>query len=68
MIKDWVLLGSSQQGIDLEMQKSMLSERYEIPAVVINKKISPYNLGVFELYVHQDHFEQAKVALDEFKN
>ncbi|CAM3841915.1 DUF2007 domain-containing protein [Aquirufa aurantiipilula] len=68
MIKDWVLLGTSENGIDLEMQKSMLSESYEIPAVVINKKISPYNLGVFELYVHQDHVEQAKLAIVESKN
>ncbi|MFL0161496.1 hypothetical protein [Aquirufa salirivi] len=68
MIQDWTLLGSSQQGIDLEIQKSMLIERYEIPAVVINKKISPYDLGVFELYVHQDNFEKAKLAIIEFKN
>ncbi|MCZ2480470.1 hypothetical protein G9H64_07030 [Aquirufa nivalisilvae] len=68
MIKDWVLLGTSENGIDLEMQKSMLSESYEIPAIVVNKKISPYNLGVFELYVHQDHIDQAKLAIVETKN
>lgn len=68
MIKDWVLLGKSENGIDLEMQKSMLSESYEIPAIVVNKKISPYNLGVFELYVHQDHIDQAKLAIVETKN
>ncbi|CAM4285835.1 hypothetical protein EWU23_11170 [Cytophagaceae bacterium 50C-KIRBA] len=68
MIKDWTLLGSSQHGIDLELQKLMLTESYEIPAVVINKKISPYDLGVFELYVHQDNFEQAKLAIIESKN
>ncbi|MHA8053295.1 putative signal transducing protein [Aquirufa sp. Wall-65K1] len=67
MIKDWVLLGSSQNGIDLELLKSMLADSYEIPAVVINKKISPYNLGVFELYVHQDHVDQAKLAIAETK-
>ncbi|MHA8101664.1 hypothetical protein PQG46_07475 [Aquirufa nivalisilvae] len=68
MIKDWVLLGTSENGIDLEMQKSILSESYEIPAIVVNKKISPYNLGVFELYVHQDHIDQAKLAIVETKN
>ncbi|AWL09848.1 hypothetical protein HME7025_01999 [Aquirufa nivalisilvae] len=68
MIKDWVLLGTSENGIDLEMQKSMLSESYEIPAIVVNKKISPYNLGVFELYVHQNHIDQAKLAIVETKN
>ena len=68
MIKDWVLLGTSENGIDLEMQKSFLSESHDIPSVVINKKISPYNLGVFELYVHQDHAEQAKLAIVESKN
>ncbi|RXK49947.1 hypothetical protein ESB04_06520 [Aquirufa rosea] len=65
---DWVLVGSSSNGIDLELQKSMLMERYDIPAVVINKKVSPYNLGVYELYVHEDHLETAQLAIKESMN
>jgi hypothetical protein len=42
------------EGIDLEMQKALLWERAEIRAVVMNKKLSAYDLGNWELYVHQD--------------
>ncbi len=53
------MIGQSRTGIDLEMQKALLWERGEIPAVVMNKKLSAYDLGNWELYVHQDDEEEA---------
>jgi hypothetical protein len=53
-MEGWKLIGQSRTGIDLEMQKALLWERAEIRAVVINKKLSAYDLGNWELYVHQD--------------
>ncbi|MEN9730303.1 MAG: hypothetical protein RLZ91_1421 [Bacteroidota bacterium] len=53
-MEGWKLIGQSRTGIDLEMQKALLWERAEIRAVVMNKKLSAYDLGNWELYVHQD--------------
>jgi hypothetical protein len=64
MIKDWVCLGSSRTGIDLEVKKGILAESHQIPAVIMNKKVSAYDLGVWELYVHKKDVEQAKIALE----
>lgn len=63
MIKDWVLIGSSRTGIDLEVKKGLLAENHQIQAVVMNKKVSAYDLGVWELYVHEKDAEEAKNAL-----
>jgi hypothetical protein len=59
----WKLIGQSRTGIDLEMQKALLWERGEIHAVVMNKKLSAYDLGNWELYVHQDDEEEAQKLL-----
>lgn len=53
-MEGWKLIGQSRTGIDLEMQKALLWEKAEILAVVMNKKLSAYDLGNWELYVHQD--------------
>ena len=53
-MEGWKLIGQSRTGIDLEMQKALLWERAEIRAVVMIKKLSAYDLGNWELYVHQD--------------
>ena len=58
-MEGWKLIGQSRTGIDLEMQKALLWERAEIRAVVMNKKLSAYDLGNWELYVHQDDEEEA---------
>jgi hypothetical protein len=58
-MEGWKLIGQSRTGIDLEMQKALLWERAEIRAVVMNKKLSAYDLGNWELYVHQDDKEEA---------
>ena len=58
-MEGWKLIGQSRTGIDLEMQKALLWERAEIRAVVMNKKLSAYDLGNWELYVHHDDEEEA---------
>ena len=58
-MEGWKLIGQSRTGIDLEMQKALLWEKGEIYAVVMNKKLSAYDLGNWELYVHQDDEEEA---------
>ena len=58
-MEGWKLIGQSRTGIDLEMQKALLWEKAEIRAVVMNKKLSAYDLGNWELYVHQDDEEEA---------
>jgi hypothetical protein len=58
-MEGWKLIGQSRTGIDLEMLKALLWERAEIRAVVMNKKLSAYDLGNWELYVHQDDEEEA---------
>ncbi len=62
-MEGWKLIGQSRTGIDLEMQKALLWERGEIHAVVMNKKLSAYDLGNWELYVHQDDEEEAQKQL-----
>jgi hypothetical protein len=58
-MEGWKLIGQSRTGIDLEMQKALLWEKAEIRAVVMNKKVSAYDLGNWELYVHQDDEAEA---------
>jgi hypothetical protein len=58
-MEGWKLIGQSRTGIDLEMQKALLWEQAEIRAVVMNKKLSAYDLGNWELYVHQDDEKEA---------
>lgn len=62
-MKDWELMGVSTNGIDLEIQKSALQENCNIQAIVMNKKVSGYELGNWELYVHQSQAEEAKKYL-----
>lgn len=58
-MEGWKLIGQSRTGIDLEMQKALLWEKAEIRAVVMNKKLSAYDLGNWELYVYQDEEAEA---------
>lgn len=62
-MKDWELIGVSKNGIDLEIQKSALLENCEIHSIVMNKKVSAYDIGNWELYVHQSQVEDAKKYL-----
>jgi hypothetical protein len=63
-MEDWKIIGQSRTGIDLEVQKGLLEEIHQIPAVLVNKKFSAYDLGSWELYVHKDNFEQADLILN----
>lgn len=62
-MKNWQLIGISKNGIDLEIQKSLLQENCQINAIVINKKVSAYDLGNWELYVHETQIKEAKKYL-----
>lgn len=59
-----MIIGQSRTGIDLEVQKGLLEEIHQIPAVIVNKKFSAYDLGSWELYVHQNDFERANSILN----
>ena len=58
-MKDWQKIAESRTGIDLEMDKALLWEQGEIRAVVLNQKVSAYDLGNWELYVHVDDVSDA---------
>jgi hypothetical protein len=62
-MKDWVKIAESRTGIDLEMDKALLWERESIRAVVLNQKVSAYDLGNWELYVHADYASKARNTL-----
>lgn len=57
-MKDWMMIGQSRTGFDLEVQKGLLEEIHHIPTVIVNKKFSSYDLGSWELYVHKDNLER----------
>lgn len=52
MEKNWKKLLTTTNPIRAEIIKQMLEEHH-IHAVVLNKQISPYNLGAVEVYVHE---------------
>jgi hypothetical protein len=62
-MKNWLKIGESKNGIDLEIQKSVLRENCGIQAIVLNNKLSAYDLGNWELYVHESQAEEAKLYL-----
>lgn len=62
-MKDWVKIAESRTGIDLEMDKALLWEQAEIRAVVMNQKVSAYDLGNWELYVHADDASEARTLV-----
>jgi hypothetical protein len=45
------------------MDKALLWEQAEIRAVVLNQKVSAYDLGNWELYVHVDDVSEARTLL-----
>lgn len=59
MEKNWKKIWTTANPMEAEIIKQMLLEN-EVNAVVINKQISPYNLGTVELYVHE---QQVGLAL-----
>ncbi len=61
---DWKVVTSSESIEHLEMLKINLKENCAIEAVVLNKKISAYQIGTAELLVLASDFEEAKRYLE----
>ncbi len=55
---NWVKVYTTENAITAEILKQGLEEN-EIPAVVLSKQISPYNLGTINIMVHPDNFQRA---------
>lgn len=49
-----------------ELIKNFLVEENSIEAVVINKQISGYNIGRFEIHVLNENIELAKELIEKF--
>jgi len=62
-MKGWRVIRTSESLEHLEMLKINLKENCGIDAVVLNKKISAYQIGVAELLVADQDFEQAEAFL-----
>ncbi len=58
MEKNWKKILSTTNLMEAEIIKQMLLEN-EVHAVLMNKQISPYNIGTVELYVHEQQEETA---------
>ena len=58
MEDNWVKVYSTENAFTAEVLKQGLTEN-EIPAVALNKKIGPYNLGVINIMVQQENFDKA---------
>ncbi len=63
-MKDWKIIGSSRTGLDLEVTKGMLVEKFGINAVLMNKKVSAYDLGNWELLVHENDLARVQEILE----
>jgi hypothetical protein len=63
-MNNWKVIVSSDSLEHLEMLKINLKENCDIDAVVINKKISAYQIGVGELLVLEQEVEEAKKFLE----
>ncbi len=50
-----------------ELLKNYLVEEHEIDAVVVNKQISGYNIGRFEIHVFSENLQKAKELIASFK-
>ncbi|MEY2792113.1 MAG: hypothetical protein RJA76_105 [Bacteroidota bacterium] len=64
-MKDWKVLLTSESLEHLEIVRINLKENCAIEAVILNKKISAYQLGIAELLVANSDFDQAKRFLEQ---
>ncbi len=64
-MKGWQVLEKSSSLEHLELMKFNLKENLGLETVVINKKISAYQLGEGELWVMEEDFEQSKSFLEQ---
>ena len=58
MEQDWVKIYTSHDFFKSEIVRQILIDN-EMEAVIIDKQGFPYQLGEVEVYIHQDHFQQA---------
>ncbi|MFM1914150.1 MAG: hypothetical protein RIR51_2003 [Bacteroidota bacterium] len=61
----WKLLRKSENQIELDLMSKFLKENLDIDTVLINKQVSAYNLGFWELLVHESNFDSANQKLSE---
>ena len=64
-MKGWKVIESSSSIEHLELLKFSLKENCGIEAVVLNKKISAYQIGIAELMVLEEDFDEAKSFLEQ---
>lgn len=64
-MNDWKVLLTSESLEHLEIVRINLKENCAIEAVILNKKISAYQLGIAELLVANSDFEKAKRFLEQ---
>ncbi|HYK76957.1 MAG TPA: DUF2007 domain-containing protein [Daejeonella sp.] len=58
MEPNWVKVYTSPDFFKSEIVRQVLID-HEIQAVLLNKQLSAYNIGEVEVYVHQNHFDEA---------
>ena len=58
MEQDWVKIYTSHDFFKSEIVRQILIDN-EMEAVIIDKQGFPYQLGEVEVYIHQNHFQQA---------
>ncbi|MBE8721530.1 putative signal transducing protein [Sphingobacterium pedocola] len=65
MEKGWIKIKSYNNVIESEIVKQML-EQHGVEAVLLNKQDSSYLFGKIELYVPQEHVQQAEVLIGDY--
>ena len=63
MEKNWVCVYTSTKSQNAEIIKALLTHN-EINSVIINKQISLYMFGEFEVFVNRDDVMKAKLVID----
>lgn len=64
-MKGWKVVETSASIEHLELLRFNLKENCDIEAVVLNKKMNAYQIGIAELLVMEGDFEQAKAFLEQ---
>ena len=63
MEKNWVCVYTSFKSQNAEIIKALLTHN-EINSVIINKQVSLYMFGEFEVFVNRDDVMKAKLVID----
>ncbi|TJZ62170.1 DUF2007 domain-containing protein [Sphingobacterium olei] len=65
MEKGWIKIKSYNNAIESEIVKQMLEEN-GVEAVLLNKQDSSYLFGKIELYVPQEHVQEAEALIGDY--